>query len=249
MDTVTVTAARSAATADPAADGLHRVVNLLFGEDGFNFKDVLDLVNPLQHIPVIGNIYRNLTGDELSPAIRLAGGTLFGGPLGAAMSAVGLIVERARGQGADAATPDTPNDAATAIAETPAAAIPRGGWMIAAATTGTVPAFVPARVAGPGGEVVASTALPAPRGGWMIAAAGALRRLDAPTVVTVPVAAGASSPLRELKLPPRRDTAVLPAPPALPLAAHDAASTRVAALFASLQAQDASSSRRLLGRA
>ena len=53
-----------------------------FGEDGLTFGDILDVINPLQHIPVISTIYRNLTGDELSPAARIAGGALFGGPIG-----------------------------------------------------------------------------------------------------------------------------------------------------------------------
>lgn len=53
-----------------------------FGEDGLTFGDILDVINPLQYIPVISTIYRNLTGDELSPAARIAGGALFGGPIG-----------------------------------------------------------------------------------------------------------------------------------------------------------------------
>ena len=31
-----------------------------FGEDGLTFGDILDVINPLQHIPVISTIYRNL---------------------------------------------------------------------------------------------------------------------------------------------------------------------------------------------
>jgi hypothetical protein len=65
----------------------------LFGDDGFNFRDVLDLINPLQHIPVLGNIYRKLTGDVAAPAIRIAGGALFGGPLGAAFAAANVVVK------------------------------------------------------------------------------------------------------------------------------------------------------------
>lgn len=46
------------------------------------FADLLDIINPLQHIPIIGNIYRALTGDAINPAGRILGGALFGGPLG-----------------------------------------------------------------------------------------------------------------------------------------------------------------------
>ena len=66
----------------------------LFGDDGFNFRDVLDLINPLQHIPVIGNIYRKLTGDQAAPVIRIAGGALFGGPLGAAFAAANVVFKQ-----------------------------------------------------------------------------------------------------------------------------------------------------------
>lgn len=46
------------------------------------FGDVLDTLNPLQHIPVVSSIYRELTGDTISPGARVAGGALYGGPIG-----------------------------------------------------------------------------------------------------------------------------------------------------------------------
>lgn len=64
-----------------------------FSEEGLTFGDVLDMVNPLQHLPIIGPIYRELTGDTLSPGARLIGGTLFGGPLGLMASAMELGVQ------------------------------------------------------------------------------------------------------------------------------------------------------------
>ena len=63
-----------------------------FGDDGLTFGDILDVINPLQHIRVISTIYRNLTGDELSPAARIAGGALFGGPIGFVASAANTAV-------------------------------------------------------------------------------------------------------------------------------------------------------------
>jgi hypothetical protein len=65
----------------------------IFGEDGFTFGDILDIVNPLQHIPIVGMIYRKITGDTIAPAMQIAGGALFGGPLGAAMSAVTTVIQ------------------------------------------------------------------------------------------------------------------------------------------------------------
>ena len=53
------------------------------------------MINPLQHIPVVSSIYRAITGDEISPAARLAGGALFGGPIGLAGAYVSGVVEDA----------------------------------------------------------------------------------------------------------------------------------------------------------
>ncbi len=67
-----------------------------FGDDGLTFADVLDVVNPLQHIPILSTFYRKLTGDTIDPAIRIAGGALFGGPLGAIASTMAVAVNEAR---------------------------------------------------------------------------------------------------------------------------------------------------------
>ncbi|MDA9975874.1 hypothetical protein N9F34_03500, partial [Alphaproteobacteria bacterium] len=53
-----------------------------WGTDGFSFGDVVDVLNPLQHIPVVSSIYRAVTGDEIAAAPRAVGGALFGGPVG-----------------------------------------------------------------------------------------------------------------------------------------------------------------------
>lgn len=62
-------------------------------EDGFSFDDLLDIVNPLQHLPVVSTVYREITGDEIRPESRVLGGGLFGGILGAAASLVDVAVE------------------------------------------------------------------------------------------------------------------------------------------------------------
>ncbi len=66
----------TAPPADAASIPAGRKEFALFGEDGFTFADLIDIVNPLQHIPVIGTIYRRITGDTLDPGARLAGGAL-----------------------------------------------------------------------------------------------------------------------------------------------------------------------------
>jgi hypothetical protein len=51
-------------------------------ESGFSFGDFLDIINPLQHIPVVSTIYRHLTGDEIGTPEKIAGDTLYGGVTG-----------------------------------------------------------------------------------------------------------------------------------------------------------------------
>jgi len=70
----------------------------LFGENGFTFADALDIINPLQHLPIIGPIYREITGDTLDPGARLAGSALFGGPMGLAVGIVNTAVESHSGE-------------------------------------------------------------------------------------------------------------------------------------------------------
>ena len=53
-----------------------------WGRDGFTFGDLLDMFNPMQHIPVISKYYREQTQDDVSEGSRLVGGVLFGGLIG-----------------------------------------------------------------------------------------------------------------------------------------------------------------------
>lgn len=53
-----------------------------WGEGGFSFDDIIDLINSLQHLSVISTLYRSMTGDEISNGAQIAGGGLFGGPIG-----------------------------------------------------------------------------------------------------------------------------------------------------------------------
>jgi len=47
-------------------------------ESDLAFDDVLDFINPLQHIPIIGSIYRAVTGDTIKPEVQVAGSIAFG---------------------------------------------------------------------------------------------------------------------------------------------------------------------------
>lgn len=55
------------------------------------FHDLLDIVNPLQHLPVIGTLYRAITGDTMGTVEKIAGDALYGGLWGA----VGAVADTA----------------------------------------------------------------------------------------------------------------------------------------------------------
>lgn len=66
-------------------------------EKGFSFFDLVDMLNPLQHIPVLNIAYRALTGDEIKPISQIVGGAVFGGPAGAAMGIANIALHDATG--------------------------------------------------------------------------------------------------------------------------------------------------------
>lgn len=59
---------------------------------------VIDTLNPLQHIPFVNFLYREITGDTITPEAQFAGGFLFGGPIGALSAAAGMIVSGLAGE-------------------------------------------------------------------------------------------------------------------------------------------------------
>ncbi len=66
-------------------------------ESALSFADLIDVINPLQHIPLISGVYRAVTGDEISAPARVAGGALFLGSIGAASAVANLALEEATG--------------------------------------------------------------------------------------------------------------------------------------------------------
>ncbi len=69
-----------------------------FGSDGLNFDDFLDLINPLQHLPIISTFYRAVTGDEISIGSRVLGGALFGGIIGFVAAMVNAFIADTTGK-------------------------------------------------------------------------------------------------------------------------------------------------------
>jgi hypothetical protein len=70
----------------------------IWGKEGFSFGALLDIVNPLQHIPIVSTIYRAATGDTIGPAPRMMGGALFGGVVGLIAATADTAVEEITGK-------------------------------------------------------------------------------------------------------------------------------------------------------
>lgn len=91
--------------------------------EDLTFSDLVDLINPLQHIPGVSQVYRALTGDTIKPAVKVMGGLVFGGPAGLMLGAGGALVDSMLGdplaQVADAAlgTNSARRPPATAVAD------------------------------------------------------------------------------------------------------------------------------------
>jgi hypothetical protein len=65
----------------------------LWERDAFAFGDFVDIINPLQHIPIIATIYRNLTDDKIGAAPRIIGGALWGRIGGLAGGLVNAVLD------------------------------------------------------------------------------------------------------------------------------------------------------------
>jgi len=69
-----------------------------FGKDGLTFRDVIDAINPLNHIPIVSDVFASATDHKASTASKLIGGTLLGGPIGFVASLATIIFENATGE-------------------------------------------------------------------------------------------------------------------------------------------------------
>lgn len=79
-------AATTSASAPPSGDG-----------ESF-FHHILDVINPLQHLPVVGTIYRAITGEHIGPIEKIAGDGLYGGVWGAVTAAADVAFESVTGK-------------------------------------------------------------------------------------------------------------------------------------------------------
>lgn len=65
----------------------------LWEKSDVGFGDFLDIINPLQHVPIVATIYRNLTGDQIGVAPRIIGGALWGRIGGLVAGVVNAVVQ------------------------------------------------------------------------------------------------------------------------------------------------------------
>lgn len=134
--------------------------------DGFSFDDALDIVNPLQHLPIVGTLYRKFTGDQIKPLEKVAGDTLYGGPLGLAGSLADLAFEKITGKnfgdtvyafvfGDDdkatataSVTEPAPHAATASVTDTPSSASTSASAEATAATPAKVAGAMPMQLPG-----------------------------------------------------------------------------------------------------
>ena len=63
-----------------------------------DFDDLLDVVNPLHHLPVVGTLYRAISGDAISAVPKIAGNALYGGLWGAVSAIADTAFEAITGK-------------------------------------------------------------------------------------------------------------------------------------------------------
>lgn len=70
----------------------------LFADKQASWLDAIDVVNPLQHIPLVSDYYQEMTGDQIGYLPKIIGGSLFGGIYGLASSVLDVGVSETTGQ-------------------------------------------------------------------------------------------------------------------------------------------------------
>jgi hypothetical protein len=140
------------------------------------FHQFLSELNPLQYIPVIGTIYRAVTGDTIPDTARFAGSLvvsgLTGGPIGVAMTIGMTAVEKVTGIDPEAIGQDLLAD--VGIGTHKAASHPKAAVKAQAAAPAAQPVAAPALALQAGAPAIA-------RHGWsqaQLAAYGVTKAAD-----------------------------------------------------------------------
>ncbi len=149
-----------------------------------SFGEILSDINPLQYLPVVGTIYRAVTGDTIPKGLREAGSIavsgLIGGPVGIATSLATLGFEKLTGLDFEAIAQSVLASIGSEVA---------GGGATAVANSATQPAAAPpttglptAAVASPGTAATSAPSVEVPSAGQAWSPA----QLAAYGVVTLP---------------------------------------------------------------
>lgn len=92
-------------------------------EGDLTFDDLIDLLNPLQHLPIVSTVYRAITGDQIQPHVRAIGSGLYGGPIGFLTAGAAMAIEEAVGTTPDKMLADLfedgPGESGQAVATAP----------------------------------------------------------------------------------------------------------------------------------
>jgi len=68
--------------------------------EGF-FHHIWEVINPLQHLPVVSTLYRAITGEHIGAVEKIAGDALYGGMWGAITAAADVAFESITGKSAE----------------------------------------------------------------------------------------------------------------------------------------------------
>ncbi|KFZ38848.1 hypothetical protein HR45_00100 [Shewanella mangrovi] len=98
VDDSEASATTSSGTVSAAATDSGSELKAFAEGNDFSMWDALDVINPLQHIPLLNYYYRDLTGDDIGYVANVTGGTLFGGALGALGSLAEIGFTRVAGE-------------------------------------------------------------------------------------------------------------------------------------------------------
>lgn len=145
----------SAATAQPMQPGPHRPAyfdeidpadehheGAAAVEGDLSFDDLIDLLNPLQHLPIVSTVYRAITGDQIQPHVRAIGSGLYGGPIGFLAAGAAMAIEEAVGTSPDKILADLFDGGPDAPDQTVASA-PNTGFSTDVSQTAAVVAATP----------------------------------------------------------------------------------------------------------
>jgi hypothetical protein len=183
-------------TADPSAVTPSGPQPHFWAKDSASFQDLIDTINPLEHLPVVSTIYNWIVGKhDIGDVPRIAGDTLYGGPFGALSGLFNALVKEETGKdlGEHAValvTGDKTGTSSTATAQAPAAS---------PAQTANAPATQgPAASATPAATPASN---PVPPGAVAPLPAATLTAGPSPTPQTTPAPVAAATPTPAAVLP------------------------------------------------